>query len=220
MKYDTDNQLSLNLWQQSAHSSHLQIDHLSVPDAEITYYPSYFTVEESDEILQRLFIEVNWQQDKIKCYGKEINLPRLTAWYGDTGKCYTYSKIKMNPMPWTPVLLLIKKRVEDIAEFSFNSVLLNLYRDGKDSVSWHSDDEPELGKYPVIYSVSFGGERKFQLRHKFDKKLKKVELVLTHGSLLIMKGKTQEYWQHQIPKTSKPVMPRINLTFRIIKCLT
>ncbi|MBH8561688.1 alpha-ketoglutarate-dependent dioxygenase AlkB [Nostoc sp. CENA67] len=220
MKYDPDTQLSLNLWQESAHTSHLQVDQLSVPDAEITLYHSYFTVKESDEILQRLFMEVNWRQDKIKCYGKEINLPRLTAWYGDIGKNYTYSKITMNPIPWTPVLLWIKKRVEEIAQVSFNSVLLNFYRDGKDSVSWHSDDEPELGKDPIIYSVSFGGERKFQLRHKFQKKLEKIEFNLTHGSLLIMKGKTQEYWQHQIPKTTKLVMPRINLTFRIIKCLT
>ncbi|MHC5610844.1 MAG: alpha-ketoglutarate-dependent dioxygenase AlkB family protein [Nostoc sp.] len=217
MQYDKDTQLSLNLWGQSALTSHLQVDKLSVPDAEIILYPSYFTEEESDGILQRLFMEVNWRQDKIKCYGKEIDLPRLTAWYGDTDKSYTYSNIVMNPIPWTPVLLFIKDRVEEIAQVSFNSVLLNFYRDGKDSISWHSDDEQELGKYPVISSVSFGGERKLQFRHKSNKNLKKLELNLTNGSLLIMKGKTQEYWQHQIAKTSRTVMPRINLTFRIIK---
>jgi alkylated DNA repair dioxygenase AlkB len=217
MKYETYTQLGLNLWEQSALTPHLQVDQISVPDAEIALYPSYFTAEESNEILQRLFMEVNWRRDKIKCYGKEIALPRLTAWYGDADKHYTYSKITMNPIPWTPALLYIKNRVEEIAQTIFNSVLLNLYRDGKDSISWHSDDEPELGKYPIISSVSFGCERKFQLRHKFNKELEKLELNLTHGSLLIMKGKTQQYWQHQIPKTSKPVTPRINLTFRIIK---
>ncbi|MFS0517981.1 alpha-ketoglutarate-dependent dioxygenase AlkB family protein [Nostoc sp. UIC 10607] len=217
MQHDNNTQLSLNLWGQFALTSDLQVEKLSVPDAEIILYPSYFTEEESHEILQRLFIEVNWRQDKIKCYGKEIDLPRLTAWYGDTGKSYTYSNIAMNPIPWTPVLLFIKDKVEETAQISFNSVLLNLYRDGKDSISWHSDDEPELGKYPIIYSVSFGGERKLKFRHKFNKTLDKLELNLTNGSLLIMKDKTQEYWQHQIPKTSKLVTPRINLTFRVIK---
>jgi alkylated DNA repair dioxygenase AlkB len=216
MKYNTNTQLSLNLQQQSELTSNLQVKQLSVPDAELIFYPSYFPEEESDVIFQRLFTEINWRQDKIKLYGKEMNIPRLTAWYGDTGKSYTYSNITMNPIPWTPVLFSVKNRVEEIAKISFNSVLINLYRDGKDSVAWHSDDEPELGKYPIIASVSFGSERTFQLRHKFNKSLEKVKLNLTHGSLLIMKGKTQECWQHQIPKTSKSIMPRINLTFRII----
>lgn len=217
MKYDTNIQLSLNLWREPELTSHCQVDFISIPDAEVVFYPSYFTKEESDGILQRLFMEVNWRRDKIKCYGKEVDLPRLTAWYGDDGKNYTYSKITMNPLPWTPLLLFIKNRVEEVGNISFNSVLLNLYRNGKDCVSWHSDDEPELGKEPIIYSVSFGGERKFQLRHKFNKNLEKLELNLSHGSLLVMKGKTQEYWQHQIPKTSKSVSPRINLTFRNIQ---
>ncbi|MTJ13147.1 alpha-ketoglutarate-dependent dioxygenase AlkB [Anabaena sp. UHCC 0187] len=217
MKYNTDTQLSLNLLQQNQLTANLPVNKLSVPDAELILYPSYFLEEESDLIFQRLLTEINWRQDKIKFYGKEIDIPRLTAWYGDPGKSYTYSNITMNPIPWTPVLFLIRNRIEDIAKISFNSVLINLYRHGKDSMGWHSDDEPELGKDPIIASVSFGGERKFQLRHKFNKTLEKVAFNLTHGSLLIMKGKTQEYWQHQIPKTAKPVMPRINLTFRVIK---
>ncbi len=217
MKYNTDTQLNLNLFQQSEITSNLQIEQFSIPDAELTLYLSYFSDKESDLIFQKLLTEINWRQDKIKFYGKEINIPRLTAWYGDSGKSYTYSNITMNPLPWTPVLLTIKKRIEEIAKISFNSVLINFYRDGKDSVAWHSDDEPELGKDPIIASVSFGGVRKFQLRHRFNKELAKVELNLTHGSLLMMKGKTQECWQHQIPKTAKSVMPRINLTFRVIK---
>ncbi|NMG60582.1 alpha-ketoglutarate-dependent dioxygenase AlkB [Geitlerinema sp. P-1104] len=216
MEYDSDTQLSLSLWNEAEIFSSLEIKHLSIPDGEVELYSSCFSGDENDKIFQTLFSQVSWKQEKIKCYGKELDLPRLTAWYGDTGKRYVYSRIAMEPEPWIPVLLYIKSRVEDVAQFSFNSVLLNLYRDGRDSIAWHSDDEPELGKQPVIASLSFGGERKFQLRHKVKKEQEKVELNLTHGSLLIMKGKTQEYWQHQIPKTSKPVMPRINLTFRFI----
>src|SRR5205085_1550841 len=141
-------------------------------------------------------------------------LPRLTAWYGDAGKSYTYSHIAMKSEPWTPILLYIKNRIEEVVEVSFNSVLLNLYRSGKDSVSWHQDNERELGENPVIGSVSFGGIRRFQFRHRLKKDIGKVDLNLTPGSLLIMKGTTQQCWQHQIPKTSKPVLPRINLTFR------
>ena len=122
----------------------------------------------------------------------------------------------MSPDAWIPTLLSIKSRIEEVTQAKFNSVLLNLYRCGKDGVSWHSDDEPELGKNPIIASVSFGEARRFQLRHKLDKSLDKVEITLTHGSLLIMKGSTQHFWQHQIPKTAKSLRERINLTFRII----
>lgn len=205
------NQLSLDF------SQGIELQQFSIPDAELILYPFCFPKQESDVIFQTLLTEVEWRQDKIKLYGKETNIPRLTAWYGDLGRSYTYSNITMNPIPWTPVLFSIKNRVEEIVKISFNSVLINLYRYGKDGVAWHSDDEPELGKNPIIASVSFGGERKFQLRHRFNKALEKVAFNLTHGSLLIMKGKTQEYWQHQIPKTAKPVMARINLTFRTIK---
>jgi alkylated DNA repair dioxygenase AlkB len=217
MNNDTDTQLILNPSQQPESTSNLQVKQFSVPDAEIILYPSYFSESESDLIFQQLLTEINWRQDKIKFYGKEINIPRLTAWYGDNGKSYTYSHITMNPLAWTPVLLTIKNRIEEVAKVYFNGVLINFYRHGKDSMGWHSDDEAELGKDPIIASVSFGGARKFQLRHRFNKTLAKQEFNLTHGSLLMMQGKTQEYWQHQIPKTSKSVMPRINLTFRIIK---
>ncbi len=121
----------------------------------------------------------------------------------------------MEPQPWNSVLIIVKEKVEAIAHTRFNSVLLNLYRDGRDSVGWHSDDEPELGKNPVIASVSFGASRRFVFRHKYQKNLK-LEMELTHGSLLMMKGSTQHFWQHQVPKTSRAFQPRVNLTFRWI----
>ncbi len=187
-----------------------------MPDSEVAIYRNFFNRVESDQIFQELLSKIKWRQDKMKLYGKEFELPRLTAWYGDDGKSYTFSGIPMNPDAWTPTLLSIKSKIEEVTQAKFNSVLLNLYRSGKDGVSWHSDDEPELGKNPIIASVSFGEARRFQLRHKLDKSLDKVEITLTHGSLLIMKGSTQHLWQHQIPKTVKSLRERINLTFRII----
>jgi alkylated DNA repair dioxygenase AlkB len=189
---------------------------IPLPDADVALYPSFFSETESIHFLQHLLTQTKWRHDRVKFYGKEINLPRLTAWFGDLGKSYTYSKIEMDSLPWTPQLLEIKNRVEAATIIPFNCVLLNLYRDGNDGVAWHADDEPELGNEPTIASVSFGQTRKFQLRHRFNKEIEKVEIPLTDGSLLLMKGKTQQFWQHQIPKTSKPVGLRINLTFRII----
>ncbi len=188
---------------------------LSMPDADVIFYRNFFNQQESYEFFQALFNEIKWRQDKIKMYGKELNLPRKTAWYGDRDKPYTFSGIHLEPEPWTPMLLQIKEKIEDIAEVKFNSVLLNLYRDGNDGISWHTDAEPELGTNPIIASVSFGGARRFMFRHKQNKDLK-TEVELTDGSFLVMAGTTQHFWQHQIPKTSKKVQPRINLTFRVI----
>ena len=151
----------------------------------------------------------------MKLYGKEINLPRKTAWYGDMDKSYTFSGIHLNPEPWTPTLLQVKERIEDVAKVQFNSVLLNLYRHGNDGISWHTDEEPELGENPIIGSVSLGGTRRFMFRHRQDKDIR-AEVELTDGSFLLMAGETQHFWQHQIPKTSRQVEPRINLTFRVI----
>ena len=123
----------------------------------------------------------------------------------------------MNPHPWTPELLSIKSKIEEKAAVNFTSVLLNLYRNGKDSVGWHRDNEKEFGTNPVIGSVSFGETRVFQIKHKFRKDLKKVDIPLTHGSFLLMGGPMQHYWEHQVPKTAKEVLPRINLTFRVIR---
>ncbi|MBF2007018.1 MAG: alpha-ketoglutarate-dependent dioxygenase AlkB [Chlorogloeopsis fritschii C42_A2020_084] len=188
---------------------------LSMPDADVIFYHNFFNQQESDELFQILLKEIQWRQDKMKIYGKEVNLPRKTAWHGDRDKSYTFSGIHLQPEPWTPTLLQVKEKVEEIAKVQFNSVLLNLYRNGNDGISWHTDAEPELGKNPVIGSVSFGGARRFMFRHKDNKELKK-EIELTHGSFLLMAGTTQHFWQHQIPKTSKKVQPRINLTFRVI----
>lgn len=188
---------------------------LSIPDADVIFYSNFFAQQESDELFQTLFNEIKWRQDKMKIYGKEVNLPRKTAWYGDRDRSYTFSGIHLDPELWTPTLLQVKEKVEEIAKVKFNSVLLNLYRDGNDGVSWHADAEPELGNNPVIGSVSFGGARRFMFRHKHNQDLK-AEIELTHGSFLLMAGATQHFWQHQIPKTSKKVQPRINLTFRAV----
>lgn len=183
-------------------------------DGEVILYQNFFREEESSLLFQALNQQVEWQQDHIKIYGKSIPLPRLTAWYGD--KSYTYSGIALPPKPWIPALQIIKSRAEMLAATQFNSVLLNLYRNGSDGVGWHSDDESELGENPVIASISFGATRRFAFKHKFDKERKKIEVDLTNGSLLLMKGKTQHFWLHQISKTKKQVQPRINLTFRVI----
>ncbi len=188
---------------------------LPMRDAFVIMYYNLFAQNESDDLFSELCSTIDWRQDSTVLFGKYITLPRLTAWYGDEGKSYTYSKIKMEPQRWTTTLIKIKSQIEDVANTKFNSVLLNLYRDGKDSVAWHSDDEPELGKNPEIGSVSFGATRRFMFRHKYQKELK-FEIELTHGSFLLMKGVTQHFWQHQIPKTSKLIQPRINLTFRTI----
>ncbi|MBW4534583.1 MAG: alpha-ketoglutarate-dependent dioxygenase AlkB [Pleurocapsa minor HA4230-MV1] len=188
----------------------------SMPDGEVIMYRNFFEELESDQLFNELLGSINWRQDKIKMFGKEVDLPRLTAWYGDRGKSYKYSGINMNPDTWTPTLLSIKERVEKVVELNFNSVLLNLYRNGKDYVSWHSDDEPELEQNSIIASISFGETRRFQLRHKLNKDLDTIELALTHGSLLLMQGATQHFWKHQVPKTAKVLTERINLTFRII----
>lgn len=189
---------------------------LQLPDAEIIYYPQFFDKEQADIIFAELTHEIPWQQDDIRVFGKIHPQPRLTALFGNEGKPYSYSNITMQPHPWNLLLQKLKSQIEKVAEVNFTTVLLNQYRDGKDSNGWHADNEKELGVNPVIASVSFGAERTFQLKHNSNKDLKK-SIVLQHGSLLLMKGTTQHYWKHQIPKTAKPIGPRINGTFRIIK---
>lgn len=193
------------------------IARLNMPDADVFIYRNLFSKKESDKLFSELYKNINWKQESILMYGKSIPIPRLTAWYGDDEKSYTYSKIVMNPEPWTLALQSIKSRIESLTAVNFNSVLLNLYRSGSDSVSWHSDDEPELGINPIIGSVSFGGTRRFIFKHKYNKELSRIEVDLTHGSFLFMGGATQHFWQHQVPKTAKSVQPRINLTFRTIQ---
>ena len=189
-----------------------------LPDAKIRYYPSFFSPPQSSFFLEQLLETIQWKQNTIKMYGKENPVPRLEAWYGDPGKSYAYSGIQMDPIPWTDELKDIKSAVEVESGIKFNSVLINFYRDGKDRVAWHSDDEKELGQNPFIGSVSFGAERKFKLRHKKYKSngLKK-EIILQNGSFLLMQGSTQHHWMHEIPRTAKPIDSRINLTFRVIQ---
>lgn len=216
MKSYTENLTNRDLWGELDSPPDSLPTVLPMLDGEVLIYHHFFVKKESDRFFNELLVGIKWQQDKIKYYGKEMNLPRLTAWYGDKGKSYSYSGIPMMPEPWTPTLLNIKKRIEEVAKVDFNSVLLNLYRNGRDSVSWHSDNEPELGENPVIGSVSFGQSRTLQFRHKIRKDLGRADVNLTHGSLLLMKGSTQKFWQHQIPKTTRSLDPRINLTFRVI----
>ena len=189
---------------------------IDLPDAEIIYYPQLFDKEQADTIYYELLKEIAWQQDNITVYGKTHPQPRLTALYGNDGKPYSYSNITMQPKPWNSLLQKIKYYIEASTECQFTTVLLNQYRDGKDSNGWHADNEKELGTNPIIASLSLGAERVFQLKHNTISEAKK-NIILEHGSLLLMKGSTQHFWKHQIPKTTKPIGNRINLTFRSIK---
>lgn len=173
----------------------------------------FLSAREADQLLQRLVDSVGWRQDHIKMFGNEIPLPRLTAWYGDSGAAYTYSGILQEPSPWTPELSDLRTRLEEHLGARFNSVLLNRYRSGDDHLSWHSDDEPELGLTPTIASLSLGGSRSFSFRRKGTTKAA-LTLELSHGSLLVMRGSCQREWDHRITKTKRTVAERINLTFR------
>ena len=188
----------------------------NLPDAEIEYYPNFFESTRANELFEKLKNEIPWKQDSITVFGKTHPQPRLTSLFGNEGKPYSYSNIVMQPNSWNPLLMFIKNEIEEICEENFTTVLLNYYRDGKDSNGWHADNEKELGRNPVIASVSFGAERSFHLQHNTIKE-QKLKINLEHGSLLIMKGSTQHFWKHQIPKTTAAIGPRINLTFRIIK---
>ena len=188
---------------------------LNLPNSDISYYPGFFDLKDSNQYFQSLLETISWQQDDINIFGKTYKQPRLTALYANNNEPYSYSNITMIPHKFTKELLNIKVKVESVIDTNFTTCLLNLYRNGQDSNGWHADNEKELGSKPIIASVSFGSERLFKLKHRYDKNLKK-NLVLQHGSLLIMQGETQHHWLHQIPKTKKEVGKRINLTFRII----
>jgi alkylated DNA repair dioxygenase AlkB len=193
------------------------LEHILMKDAEVYYLPHLPLSQAPDIMLRRLIDEVVWRAESIVVWGRTYPQPRLIAWYGDAGKNYTYSGIQLTPLPWTQALLDIKSRVEAVVRTDFNSVLVNYYRDHRDSMGMHSDDEPELGKRPILASLSLGEERTFILKHKRDKALKPVRLKLASGSLLLMKGDTQRYWKHGIDKENRPCGPRVNLTFRRIR---
>lgn len=193
----------------------LQRFRIEMPDADVIYFPALFSTDESIHYFHSLCQAIQWKQDAITMYGRTIDVPRLTAWYGEPGTKYTYSGIAQTAIPWIVELRRIKDRIEPLSDTVFNSVLLNRYRDGNDSVSWHSDDEPELGVNPTIGSVSFGETRRFQFRHKQDA-TRRSTIELTDGSFLLMRGPTQHHWVHQIPKSKGKMRSRINLTFRLI----
>jgi alkylated DNA repair dioxygenase AlkB len=186
---------------------------LDIPEAELLLYPAFFSAAAADRLLQQLRETTRWRQETIRLHGRAIAVPRLTAWYGDEGTRYTYSGIENVPLPWTAPLLEVKRAVQPPSGVVFNGVLLNRYRTGQDSVSWHGDDEPAFGAEPVIASVSFGGTRVFELKHRTRTELR-ASVELTHGSLLILRGGTQANWLHRVPKIATPVAERLNLTFR------
>ncbi len=188
---------------------------LKLEDGEVIYYPEIIGSTEANSYFKMLLENLSWQQDNITLFGKTHLQPRLTAFYSKNSNAYSYSNIIMHPEPFSKQLLEIKEKVDSISQVVFTSCLANLYRNGNDSKVWHADNEKELGVQPVIASVSFGTERYFHLKHKTKKTLKH-KIKLEHGSLLLMKGATQEHWLHQIPKTKKEIGERINLTFRII----
>lgn len=188
---------------------------MTLPHFQIDYLQNFFNDEKADLYFKALQNELECSQNEIKIFGRMVKTPRLEAWYADSGLTYTYSGQEMQPKVWTKTLKAIKQEIEPHCKIKFNSVLVNWYRDGDDGVGYHSDDEPELGKNPYIASLSFGVDRKLKFQHKKDKL--NHDLTLHHGSLLIMKGETQHYWKHALPKSKRIKDLRINLTFRQIK---
>jgi alkylated DNA repair dioxygenase AlkB len=213
---------------------------ITIPDGELLYAEHFFDRKNSDDFLAYLlandtidwqtadwlqyagaqleavrFRNMQWRHDQIRLFGKAVFQPRYSAWYGDPGAAYTYSGLTLQPQPWNEGLLAIKNRIEPLAGVQFNSVLLNWYRTGNDHMGWHSDDEKELGRNPVIGSVNFGATRRFLFR-RIDNRNKKFELPLKHGTFLLMSGAIQHHWQHRIPKEKKINGVRINLTFRVV----
>ncbi len=187
-----------------------------MPDAEVYYLRNLELARSHHEILRQLIADTPWRHENVLVWAKEYRQPRLTAWYGDRGCDYSYSGITLAPLTWTDLLHDVKRRVDAAAATAFNSVLVNYYRDNRDSMGFHSDDEPELGARPVIASLSLGEERTLILKHKTNNLARPVRLRLASGSLLLMKGETQRHWKHGIAKESRPCGPRVNLTFRRI----
>ena len=185
---------------------------MALPDAEVEYRRGFFTPDEAQALFGALRAEIRWERHRVRIRGREVDCPRLSGWEGDA--TYAYSGITLRPAPWTPRVDAVRRRIEAATGETFNSVLANLYRDGRDRLGWHADDEPELGPVPVIASASFGAPRRFLLRRKRGGA--SVPIVLEPGSLLVMRGATQRHWLHSVPPTRRPVGPRINLTFRRI----
>ena len=171
-------------------------------------------IPDADALYQRLERDIPWREHRVFVFGRWVNQPRLTAWFGDPHHPYRYSGSSLSPEPWTDDLLRVRRICEELSGTTYNSVLANLYRTGHDSIAWHSDDESELGIDPSIASVNLGQERRFDLRHRHTGET--VKVPLPHASVLVMSGATQHHWLHQVPRTAKPMRPRINLTYRMI----
>jgi alkylated DNA repair dioxygenase AlkB len=193
---------------------------LNLPGAEIRYWPALPLQPDTSVWRDSLIAQTPWRQESIEVWGRTHPQPRLTAWYGDDGASYAYSGLSLAPLRWTPLLASIKQQVEACCEHRFNSVLLNYYRDHRDSMGMHADDEPELGPEPVIASLSLGEQRVLRFRHRYDSGEPAVKLPLDDGSLLLMSGATQRNWKHGIDKLSRFCGPRVNLTFRRIVTAT
>lgn len=192
----------------------MSLQPISLPDADLLFAQDWLDHARAAELQLALVSELTWRQHQIKLFGKTHLVPRLTAWHGDPGTAYRYSGTTHVAKGWTPALEQILALFSKELGQTFNSVLANYYRNGADSMGWHSDDEPELGQKPTIASLSFGQKRRFRLKHRQSAQTYSVELG--HGSLLVMAGGTQRHWQHAVPKTSQAVGERINLTFRTI----
>lgn len=186
-----------------------------IPDATLSLEQDWLPPAEADALFGALMATVPWETHRIRMFGKEVDSPRLSCWIGDPGASYVYSHTRFEPRPWPAMLQALRPRIDAAAGVAMNSVLANLYRDGRDAMGWHSDDEPELGTRPVIASLSLGATRRFLLKHRRDPD-QRLALELPHGSLLLMSGETQANWRHALPRTARPVAARINLTFRRI----
>jgi alkylated DNA repair dioxygenase AlkB len=188
---------------------------LALRDADVGYQPVWIDAVEAGAMFDALRGEIAWETHRIRLFGRQVDAPRQSCWIGDPGTDYSYSRTRFAPRGWTPTLVGLRQRLREDLDIDFNSVLANRYRDGRDSMGWHSDDEPELGPQPRIASLSFGATRRFVLRRRNDATLRH-EIQLQPGSLLLMQGQTQRHWQHALPRTARPCGERINLTFRQI----
>lgn len=184
-------------------------------DGVVNYYGVVFSKRSADKCYEYLLQRIHWQVDRALIFGKMIETKRKIAWYGSEPFKYTYSNTTKQALSWTPTLLKLKEKVEQVTGESYNSCLLNLYHNGSEGMAWHSDSEKDLKENGTIASLTFGAERKFSFKHKITQD--KVDIELQHGSLLTMKGNTQKHWLHRLPPTSKTHVARINLTFRTIK---
>lgn len=189
------------------------LEPIALPEASLLFAPAWLAPEQADALFAALHAQVPWTVHRIRLFGREVDSPRLSCWIGDPAAVYTYSRTRFVPQPWPPVLAALRARIDAACGEHFDSVLANLYRDGRDSMGWHSDDEPELGPTPAIASLSLGATRRFRLRHRSEV-ARTLDLDLPHGSLLVMAGATQRHYRHALPRCTRIAAPRINLTFR------